>query len=80
MPVWLDWNISIHLLSANKNSPVDLFKLAITGNFGLIRDFGSQTSHLTHGTSKRFILYIEITGADCNLGPTWEQKSRAQRE
>ena len=60
MPVWLDWNISIHLLSANKNSPVDLFKLAITGNFGLIRDFGTQTTHLTHGTSKRFILYIEI--------------------
>ena len=47
------WNISIHLLSANKNSPVDLVKLAITGNFGLIRDFGTRT---THFTSKCFIL------------------------
>ena len=38
-------NIFIYLLSANKNSPVGISKLAITVNIGLISDSGSQTIH-----------------------------------
>ena len=35
----------IRHLSADKNSPVDLWKLAVTGKFGLIRDSGTQSIH-----------------------------------
>ena len=38
-----NWNIFIRLHSANKNYPVDLLKLAITGKFGLICDSRTQT-------------------------------------
>ena len=43
-------NIFIRLLSANKISPVDLLKLAITGNFTrLIRDSETRTIHFFRG-------------------------------
>ena len=34
------------LLSSNINSPVDPLNLAVTENFGLISDYGTQTIHL----------------------------------
>ena len=38
-------NIVIRLLSANKNSPVDLLKWAIMEDFGLIRDYTAHTAY-----------------------------------
>ena len=38
--------IYIRLLPANKNYPLDILKLVIKGNFGLLCDSGVQTIHL----------------------------------
>ena len=46
------WNIFFRLLSANKNYPVDLLKLAITVKFVLFRDSGTQTIN-SNGTLMR---------------------------
>ena len=50
----------IHLLSANNNFPIDLLKLAITGNFGLIFDSWTQTIHFFPKLAGYFIVESRI--------------------
>ena len=53
-------NIFIHLLSANNNFPIDLLKLAITGNFGSIVDPWTQTIYFFPKLAGNFIVESRI--------------------
>ena len=80
-------NIFILLLSANKNSPVDLSKFVITGNCGLIRDsvvglrlFISPTVLLCTIVSPVFFCSISILRALVTQEPIEWETSGFQRK